>query len=632
MTLKARYGVPKPVHSSGAGMNINFGHDYYSSQPFINVALNASVGASGSGQSNIESLGQTYLHATTRLPQTLPTNYDSIRMSFRWFGIGNGHPAFGDYEVRFTGLAQVDIDAVTVSGTGVVFRSDINGHRAITVPGRADWFLTIPEPAGGFPDGWTVEVVRANAAALYDNTALPREHATRNFTPEWIAYLKRRQHSVLRGMNMDNSSKDYSTAEIADLRSIDAYAYGSKTPLELQVSLCNEVGAGLHMCTFVRETDACLAYRATYIRDNLAAELPFIAETGNEIWNPIYRAGKFFSPLAMRKFGVNTPGTFTVVDGQTQINYSGSVDLTTLFGGGGVSKVSIGSYTYDINTALTTATQITTQGYDEPLLSEVVTVGSYHTSNSDPLLPEAATLKTKWLSDIVRPIFRETNQQQRLEIPIPVQFANTGTTQRSLDMTDWQSHKDYVPVERFADAVCSAPYLCSGHFNGSPTDTSYMQHLIDTYGVGSTEVNAHINEIFLETPYTIQDNVTVRSSTGGVPTMHTLAVAQNAMIHAKGLKHTSYEGQMHLIEAVLGGSLPDDFIDAYRAWLDSETSRTVFSAYFAKYREHYDGPLMFFGAMIQGSAFGFWCDVENYTDNNKLAQEYDTHAAVPVWF
>lgn len=203
----------------------------------------------------------------------------------------------GRYVVRWTGNATWNWFGATL------VESDIpNRKQVITVPEDtgAVWLnFTVIDPGNYFRD---LIVIRESQEALYDSGEI--------FNPDYLQILQKFQ--TLRFMDWQQTN--YSPLDTwASRPTVNHYSWATNkgVPLEVQVALCNKLGADGWFNIPHMADDNYVTQFATYLKANLNAPLKAYVEYSNEIWNPIFSQGLWMDIPAQQKYANISEPPFT---------------------------------------------------------------------------------------------------------------------------------------------------------------------------------------------------------------------------------------------------------------------------------------------------------------------------------
>lgn len=189
---------------------------------------------------------------------------------------------------------------------------------------------TFSWPGGGSTVDGMIVLIEVTAPGTYTGFALIQpncpNYPTDIFNSAFISYLEGLHLPYLRFMDWNDTNSNIDT-DWAD-RTVtgkpsyrNEAAYGNAcAPYEVQIALCNRMGADMWVNIPVRATDAYVTSLATLIEAELDPELNVYVEYGNESWNSTGVFGAGYSWVMLRN---HTKYTATVNPATKVLTYAG---------------------------------------------------------------------------------------------------------------------------------------------------------------------------------------------------------------------------------------------------------------------------------------------------------------------
>ena len=317
-TLTPVIGNPPPVGDGTLALHLDQATAVSPAQEAINIFL----GATFKQDPDTGDLGD--IDPVSRLPVAIADN--GIRVSLDWRGIGDDNIAFGRYALRH----NLDTGVYTFTLTSITeVISTAPGRIVFDVLEPRSWRLDITGPAGPLPSGWYVEAVKLSNEAAYDNSAVPKSHPSRYYTPEYLTEIEKWKPVQIRFMKQMASEAGTVNTVHPDIDGLYNIRNGFKaavTPRDVMVAFCNEYDIAPWFNLSPGAEPALVESFATYVRDNLKPSLSVYASCSNEYWNITYfdANARYTWKEAWLKLKPKGQGTVTLDKTTRKVTFTGA--------------------------------------------------------------------------------------------------------------------------------------------------------------------------------------------------------------------------------------------------------------------------------------------------------------------
>jgi hypothetical protein len=302
-SIPARLTDPSPSTKGSLGIGLNTVTDFSGNLVFLNIAKQAREYVTSSDStfdtgetSKIQR--DTNGWATTMVPSSTAT-FNQIKLIV---AATEDNLPEGRYVVTWVGNGTFSwLRASVVESTAN--RQVIN----VAAGGSTVWLnFTAIDPANHFRD---LVIVKESQEALLNSGEI--------FNPDYLAILQKFQCVRFMDWQRTNFSPLATWSDRASATHF-SYALDNKgVPIEIQVALCNKLGADGWFHVPHLADDNYITQFATYIRSNLNASLKAYVEYSNEVWNPLFTQGQWFEDRGVEKYA-SADSAFT-----KRLNYYG---------------------------------------------------------------------------------------------------------------------------------------------------------------------------------------------------------------------------------------------------------------------------------------------------------------------
>ncbi len=576
------------------------------------------------------------------LPAEIPSGATALEIGWQPAAHDPSSPMFGDFVIRHTLPETYTISSkkMTLGESSTITVDGVPMTRieaAVTYPKLSGLVINISGPSPLPPD-WDIQFLRVSDEAAYDNTALPKWHATRRFIPEYLAKLAEWQPHHFRFMKVAGTEES-KYGSVADYPGVDSRANDHIWPIEVQVGLCNHIRTGGWFTLPVAAENDLIDHWCDVIISHMDPDLPVIIEHGNEHWNNVYKTNWLYSWEGLSRFGTQGAGTVSV-DKATRTVTGVGTDFVSAYQTGW-SAMAVNGATFPINPDTMTATSVQLRSYwPDYLFNEATDAPFYHNPLSSSLMPlEGYTVRSTLAMKRVTDKFSAAGQMHRLTRAYGAKAVGTGIAEQMLDAKQlWQGSPDYIDPLSVHDAIAVGPYFGANALKpakGSAT-TSFAEYLraratadpIDQQGY-----NEAMRDLMLDIPIP-----GIALNTRSMPAMKSYLKANRDFCDEQGFKMLSYEGGPHIIASAYldVNNVPGDqeIVNAWPAFLQSPEAREVFEAWRDIQIPYLDGPIMrfqLFGEASKYGAYGMFQDYDPQPDDKSNEVMAEIRSRAPFW-
>lgn len=599
MLLTINITPPQAPVGAGGSVAYNFHDfaDYDVADPLMNWALTCRFLDLG----GFSDLNDRY--AATNMPTTMPASGIGVFWAVAWSI--TGHPRTARHVLRHNLPGTYSF---TCHG-GFTFVSSSAGRVVFDVTSGGNSWVAISGPTGAMPSNWYVECLRLTDETAFDNTGVPKSHATRVWSPDYLSLAQAKKPSVLRFMKTNHTEVSL-VSDRADMTTEDDYSIRAKVPgvsgnirpelpVEYAVGLCNYLGCDLWWNSGMLNSTACETAVATYVRDNLDAGLKCYYEWCNENWNGGYASPRLCGATWGKLKG--TPGAGTA----SCVKSSGTITCTDNLVGvitASNRRFIIGDFLYDIDeTSVSWNGSQTTMTIDfSGSAEQTVTNGQYwirqQWDNASGQAIEAVRHAKPW-----NDVWTAGGRRSDLVITYGAQLYNIGAFQGAL-AADWSEEPDYATIASTHDAVAVNPYFGDDWLNQTDFANMLRANYLVTPGSSAAEIVQYANN---EHP-TLTNAETFAKIKGFMKGFHTEA-------DSNGMTLVSYEAGTHTVHVGPVGTDAywTDVMNEYFACMSEPEFITLFQDWMNT-QIPYTPHVMQFVLFQLWSRFGNWGEVPEY--------------------
>ena len=617
----AAWNTPPSVDTGQRSVMFNLAKwkEFSPNVPYLNI-MRLAKWTSQPSATRFEPGGAEY--QAGRVPAAILPGDTLVRANLAWDQ--NAHTfQFGRYVARFTEHAGYTL---TVSG-GASAISTAPGRIVFEVHTVGNTRVEIAGPEGPLPD-FNISAVREDREALLDGTGafagISADDARRIFNPDYLELLSRDRPERLRFMKPQDT-EDANWQEIADIPRITDQNWLDGVPIEVMVALCNHLQCGLWFCMWHRASDALIDFCASYIRDNLDANLSAYIEEYNEAWNTNYRLNGHYGAVAMRRFATPGVGTLSLSKGGDEVTATG-VDLRTIFGASADKSTifALGDYDYQVETNRPIEANVMYVKSFNKGLEDIVDQPFWHGRSpfrSEGFAIESTHTMQRWID-----VFENApggSQRSRLTTILGSQMQSPSLTERLLVPPKWSLEPDYIAPSSVHDVVAINPYFGNGLFNDGEV-TALIEDLQENNP--GMAVNQVYKDLMFGTHPTLANN-------RDLPRMEARLLEQRAVVEPFGLGLISYEGNSHIIHS---GPVRADWLlvlESFDAFMTSPEAEDVFREWATLNMQYLDGPLMVFLHTGNWDHFGYYANYPRYDyPGDSRTVVVDEFADKPSWW
>lgn len=549
-------------------------------------------------------------------PIRIPVGSTSVQTIWAWSG---NDPTInpdmaGDYVLTFEGAGTFTL---TAPGATLTVTHTSAGRREFTYSGEASMFLDItetdPEEEGDFLRNF--KLFKAENESRID--------ANEVFNPRFLSILEGSVY--IRFMEaMETNTADEGEGEWAARGKVaDAQYRRAGWPIEHVVSLCNLLDCGLYVCMKHLSTDEYIEEMATYVRDNLNADLTAYFEWSNEIWNFGFRQTDWLFEEAGRVWGTYTATLSSTTTappdpGEVRLNHATLASVTTIYlsetdalaaniaakianTAGGVIRLTDGVNTVEY---LGTANPVDNGSYRS------VTV-SHRSGSSLSAGPITVTFiyggsvwmhyagkKATQMAVIIDDVY--AGEPERRVLVAGTHTSNTARTTALLNPTSWQTYEpgEYVDPTTVFDAIAVTTYFGSTVMTNATLRNNLLADIALSYQGAMDNMKTNL--------------LTLGYSSQSIPAVAALWVAHRNLSVASGMRFILYEGGQHIHHDPGGISAPD--LAILQPWLTDFCASEQMAELYGELWDAWEAftgedeePFMQFVTVGQNDQAGSWC-------------------------